>query len=162
MLDQISRTAQNTIARIRADDWLPAELAVEVCDALAEALGSKRAVEFWRDVVYDSWVGGLLEPLLARNNSGSADGPKHGLLTLAPAAWSLSARDCGEVVLVGDSDGRARLEARDLPPYVRESPGIQAMYAGALEAMLAFSRLSASVEIQAEGDQPLAFRLEFH
>lgn len=159
VLDKISRAAQNTIARTRADDWLPAALAVEVCDALAGALGSERAVEFWRDVVYDSWVGGLLEPLLAGDSSPK--GPRHGLLTLAPAAWSLSARDCGQVVLVDDGDGRVRLEARDLPPLVRESLGIQVMYAGALKAMLAFSRLSASVEIQAEGDAPLAFRLEF-
>jgi hypothetical protein len=160
VLDKISRATQNTIARIRADDWLPAALAVEVCDALAEALGSERAVEFWRDVVYDSWVGGLLEPLLAKSGD-SGEGRKHGLLTLAPAAWSLSARDCGQVVLVDDVEGRVKLEARGLPPAVRQSLGIQVMYAGALQAMLAFSRLSASVEILAEGDQPLAFRLKF-
>jgi hypothetical protein len=161
VLDKISRTAQDAIARTRADDWLAVALAVEVCDALFESLGSEPAVEFWRDVVYDSWVGGLLEPLIASSNAPGGGGPKHGLLTLAPAAWSLSARDCGQVVLVDDSDGRVRLEARGLPPLVRDSPGIQVMYAGALKAMLAFSRLSASVEIQAEGDQPLAFRLLF-
>lgn len=160
VLEKVSRATQNTIARTRADDWLPAALAVEVCNALVDALGSERAVEFWRDVVYDSWVGGLLEPLLA-NGGGGPGGARHGLLTLAPAAWSMSARDCGQVVLVDDGDGRVRLEARDLPPDVRESLGIQVMYAGALQAMLAFSRLSASVEIQAEGDRPLAFRLEF-
>lgn len=168
VLDKISRTAQDTITRTRGDDWLPAALAVEVCDALVECLGPERAAEFWRDVVYDSWVGGLLEPLLASSRRSAADGsskdssgPKHGLLTLAPAAWSLSARDCGQVVLVDDDDGKVRLEARDLPKSVRDSAGIQVMYAGALKAMLAFSGLSASVEIQAEGDQPLAFRLLF-
>lgn len=162
MLDKISRPAQDAIARLRGEDWLPAELAVEVCDALVEGLGPERAVEFWRDVVYDSWVGGLLEPLLASRRSAS-DGAagSHGLLTLAPAAWSLSARACGQVVLVEDAEGRVRLEARDLPQPIRDSAGIQVMYAGALKAMLAFSKLSASVEIQAAGDQPLAFRLEF-
>jgi hypothetical protein len=161
VLDKISRTTQDAIGRTRGDDWLAAELVVEVCDALVEALGSERAVDFWRDVVYDSWVGGLLEPLIASSNGPGGKGPKHGLLTLAPAAWSLSARDCGQVVLVDDGEGPVRLEARDLPKNVRDSAGIQVMYAGALKAMLAFSKLSASVEIQAEGDQPLAFRLEF-
>lgn len=159
VLDRISRTAQDTITRTRGDDWLPAALTVEVCDALVESLGPERAAEFWRDVVYDSWVGGLLEPLL--KGSSESSGPKHGLLTLAPAAWSLSARDCGQVVLADDGDGKVRLEARDLPKSVRDSAGIQVMYAGALKAMLAFSGLSANIEIQADGDQPLAFRLEF-
>jgi hypothetical protein len=161
VLDKISRTAQDTIARTKSDDWLPVALAVEVCDALVESLGAERAVEFWRDVVYDSWVGGLLEPLIASSSAPGGSGAKHGLLTLAPAAWSLSARDCGQVMLVDDGDGRVRLEARDLPKTVRDSLGIQVMYAGALKAMLAFSRLSASVEISAEGYKPLAFRLVF-
>lgn len=167
VLDRISRTAQDTITRTRGDDWLPAALTVEVCDALVESLGPERAAEFWRDVVYDSWVGGLLEPLLASSRRSAAEEasessePKHGLLTLAPAAWSLSARDCGQVVLADDGDGKVRLEARDLPKSVRDSAGIQVMYAGALKAMLAFSGLSANIEIQADGDQPLAFRLEF-
>lgn len=156
VLDQLSRTTQNTIARTRSDDWLAIEFAIEVCDALADALGSERAVEFWRDVVYDSWVGGLLEPLIA-----SARGSNKNALALAPAAWALSAQDCGEVVIVDDDSGRLRLEARGLPSNVRNSPGVQAMYAGALKAMLAFSKLSASVEILAEGEGPLAFKLEF-
>lgn len=155
VLDQVSRTTQNTIARTRSDDWLPIALGIEVFDALVDALGTERSVEFWRDVVYDSWVGGLLEPLIASMNEGGL-----GLITLAPAAWSISARDCGEVLVVGDGD-RVRLEARGLPPIVRESSGIQVMYAGALKAMLEFSKLSASVAIEAEGAGPLAFRLEF-
>jgi hypothetical protein len=163
VLDKIPRSTQNTIARTRSDDWLDMELAIEVCDALVEALGNEAAVEFWRDVVYDSWVGGLLGPLVnGRHDTDGSDGeqaPTLGLLNLAPAAWSLSARDCGEVVLVEDDNGRVRLEARDLPPRVRDSIGIQVMYAGALKAMLAFSKLSASVEIVASGDGPIAFKL---
>jgi hypothetical protein len=161
VLDQISRESQDAIARTRGEDWLPAAISVEVCDALVDVLGNERAVEFWRDVVYDSWVGGLLEPLIASSNAPGGMGPKRGLLALAPAAWSLSARNCGQVVLVDDGSGRVQLEARDLPPNVRDSLGIQVMYAGALKAMLAFSKLSASVEIQAEANRPLAFRLEF-
>jgi hypothetical protein len=161
VLDQVSRETQDMIARARGDEWLPVPHAVEVCDALVDALGNERAVEFWRDVVYDSWVGGLLEPLIASMSGPGSKGPKHGLLALAPAAWSLSARNCGQVELVDDGGGRVRLEARDLPSVVRESFGIQVMYAGALKAMLAFSRISANVEIQAEAGRPLAFRLEF-
>ncbi len=155
VLDRISRTTQNAIARARSDDWIPAPLAVEVCDALAHVLGAERAADFWRDVVYDSWVGGLLEPLITSVNEG-----RLGLIGLAPAAWSLSARDCGEVVIVSGA-GRVRLEARGLPQLVRESVGIQVMYAGALEAMLTFSKLSVNVEIEAGDVGPLAFRLEF-
>ena len=77
VLEKVSRATQNTIARTRADDWLPAALAVEVCNALVDALGSERAVEFWRDVVYDSWVGGLLEPLLA-NGGAYGSPPRNG------------------------------------------------------------------------------------
>jgi hypothetical protein len=156
LLERIDRTTQNQISRTRSDEWLPVAAAVTVSDALVEVLGPKRAVAFWSDVVYDSWVGGLLEPLV--NNMGS---DPLGLIALAPAAWSLSAQHCGEVVVVGDSSGRVRLEARNLPPEVRDSPGIQAMYAGALEAMLAFSKLAAKVEVDASGTGPIAFHLQF-
>ncbi len=157
VLDGISRTTQNAISRTRSDDWLLAEQVIEVCDALVNALGAKPAFEFWRDVVYDSWVGGLLEPLLPTMKEGGL-----GLLTLAPAAWELSARDCGEVVVVPDEAGRVRIEARNLPAVVRDSLGIQTMYAGALKAMMMFSKLSADVEISADGEGPLAFRLVIH
>jgi len=156
VLDQLSRTTQNAIAKTRSDDWLPIDRGLEVFNALVGVLGPERAVDFWRDVVYDSWVGGLLEPLI----TGARDSGKS-TLTLAPEAWALSARDCGEIVLVHGEDRSLRLEARDLPPQLRESLGLQVLFAGALKAMLAFSKLDASVEIDAEGEGPLAFKLVF-
>ena len=156
LLERIDRATQNLIARTRSDEWLAIDQALTVCDALVAVLGPKRAVGFWSDVVYDSWVGGLLEPLV-----GKAGGDPLGLVSVAPAAWALSARDCGEVVVVPNPGGGVRLEARDLPPEVRDSLGIQAMYAGALEAMLSHSKLDARVKIHAEGDGPIAFELLF-
>jgi hypothetical protein len=162
ILDAISRKTQNAISRARSDEWLPVEHAIEVCDALVAALGAERAVEFWCEVVYDSWVGGLLEPLGGKLRGDEDEDElrerNEGVLALAPAAWSMSARDCGEIVATRDENGRLQLEARNLPKQVRESEGIQVMYAGALKAMLAFSKLSASVEIIDEDDR-LAFSL---
>lgn len=162
-LDLISRATKNAIARARSDEWLPVEHAIEVCDALVSVLGAERAVEFWRDVVYDSWVGGLLESLGGKlredSDEDTLERRNDGVLALAPAAWTMSARDCGEIVARRD-DGGMQLEARDLPRQVLASEGIRVMYAGALKAMLAFSGLSASVEI-IENDDDLAFSLTF-
>ncbi len=155
VLDTISRAAQNAIARLRSDDWLPAEYAVEVCEALLRVLGAEQTVEFWADVVQDSYAGGLLEPLIHQIRSGGASN----LLDLAPQAWELSARNCGRVALVV-GQGPLRLEARDLPPQVRDSLGIQAMFAGALRAMLSFSKLDAAVRFRTDApDGSIAFEL---
>jgi hypothetical protein len=170
ILDTITRATQNAIARARADEWLSVEYTIEVCDTIVEVLGTEQAIEFWRDLVYDSWVGGLLEPLSANLESGATVGSEpdedqlreryKGVLALAPAAWLMSARDCGEIVVATDKPGSMRLEARNLPPMVRVSEGIRAMYAGAIKAMLAFSRLSTNVEIINSTDN-LAFSLTF-
>ncbi|PRQ07605.1 hypothetical protein [Enhygromyxa salina] len=171
ILDTITRATQNAIARARADEWLSVEYSIELCDTLVDVLGAERAVEFWRDLVYDSWVGGLLEPLSAGLHSTPdlGDGAEteqleqrnQGVLALAPAAWSMSTRDCGEIVVAADEDaGSMRLEAHNLPPIVRVSEGIQVLYAGAVKAMLAFSKLSTHVEIDTSGDT-LAFSLTF-
>jgi hypothetical protein len=158
--EKIPRATQNEIARARADEWLEAEHAVAVCDALVEVLGPDRAFEFWRDIVHDSWVGGLLVPLASklRPDQDEARALGEGVLSLAPAAWSMSARDCGEVVARRDDAGRLQIEARDLPPAVRASVGIRVMYAGAVKGMLGFSRLSADVEIL-DRDDVFAFKL---
>jgi hypothetical protein len=170
ILDTITRATQNAIARARADEWLSVEFTIEVCDTLVDVLGADQAVEFWRDLVYDSWVGGLLEPLTSGLESSAPAGGAPdaeqlrqrnlGVLALAPAAWSMSARDCGEIVVAANEAGSMRLEARNLPPMVRISEGIQVMYAGAIKAMLAFSQLSTHVEIIGSGDA-LAFSLTF-
>jgi hypothetical protein len=155
ILDTISRNAQNTIARLRSDDWLPAEYAVEVCDAIHGALGPEPTVEFWTEVVSDSYVGGLLEPLV---NDLRYGGAAH-MLDLAPKAWELSARNCGRVVLVAEA-GRLQLAARELPQLVRDSMGIQAMFAGALRAMLGFTKLEAKVRVRTDSpDGAIAFEL---
>ena len=161
MTDAIPRRNRNAIARARSDEWLDVEHTLAVCDALVEVLGAERAVEFWRDFVYESWVGGLLEPLAESLRSGMDEGERsarRSLLELAPAAWSMSARECGEIVVTRAPDGRVQLEARELPPSVRVSQGLRMLYAGALKAMLEFSRTRASVEIVDDADQ-LAFRV---
>jgi hypothetical protein len=171
ILDTITRATQNAIARARADEWLSVEYTIEVCDTLVEVLGAEKAVEFWRDLVYDSWVGGLLEPLSSSLQSspdpaGAEPDAEQlrqrnkGVLALAPAAWLMSARDCGEIVVASDETGSMRLEARNLPPIVRVSEGIHVMYAGAIKAMLAFSRLPTRVEIIGSSED-LAFSLTF-
>jgi hypothetical protein len=160
MGEKVSRTTQNAIARARADEWLEVEHCIEVCDALVEVLGAERAFEFWRDIVHDSWVGGLLGPLAnkMRPAEGEVQAIGQGVLALAPAAWLMSARNCGEIVAQRDADGRVQLEARNLPASVRASVGIKVMYAGAVKGMLGFSGLSANVEIL-ESDGVFAFKL---
>lgn len=160
MTDKISKETQNAIAKARADEWLPAEYAIEVCDALVEVLGAERAFEFWRDIVHDSWVGGLLGPLANKMKpaEGEVRAIREGVLALAPAAWLMSARNCGEIVAERDDDGRLQLEARNLPPAVKASQGIRVMYAGAVKGMLGFSGLSADVEML-ESDDMFAFKL---
>ena len=158
LTEAIPQRHRNAIARARSDEWIDVEHTLAVCDGLVEILGTERAVEFWRDFVYDSWVGGLLEPLADNLRKHEGDAAKRNLLELAPAAWSMSARDCGEIAVTTDDRGRVQLEARDLPPQVRASQGIRTMYAGALKAILEFARARASVEIVDDGEQ-LAFRL---
>jgi hypothetical protein len=160
MSEKISRATQNAIARARADEFLAVEHAIEVCDTLVEVLGPDRAFEFWRDIVHDSWVGGLLVPLASklRPDQDEVKAIGEGVLSLAPAAWSMSARDCGEIVARRDDEGRLQIEARDLPPAVRASIGIKVMYAGAVKGMLGFSRLSADVQIL-DRDDVFAFKL---
>lgn len=160
MLEKIPRDTQTAIAKARADEWLPAEHTVAVCDALVDVLGPERAFEFWRDIVHDSWVGGLLGPLANKMKpaEGEVQAIGEGVLALAPSAWLLSARHCGEIVAERDQDGRLRLEARDLPETVKTSNGIRVMYAGAVKGMLGFSGLSADVEIL-DRDDVFAFKL---
>jgi hypothetical protein len=143
LLDAIPRETQNAIAHGRPDEWLPAEHAIAVCDALLQQAGVDEAVEFWRTIVFDSYAGGLLEPLIVGLNEDTD------LLELAPKAWELSACNCGRVGVVLGSSG-LRLEAHDLPPGMRESQGIQAMFAGAVRAILAFSKLEAQIRFDAE------------
>ncbi|MFV8753332.1 hypothetical protein ACNOYE_22515 [Nannocystaceae bacterium ST9] len=142
-MDAIPRETQNAIAHARPDEWLPAEHAIVVCDAILQQLGVDEAVEFWRTIVFDSYVGGLLEPLI----TGLRDDTD--LLGLAPKAWELSACNCGRVEFVASPTG-LRLEARELPAGMRESQGIQAMFAGAVRAILAFSKLDAQIRFDAE------------
>lgn len=143
LLDAIGRETQNAIAHARPDEWLPAEHAIRVCDTIQDQLGVDEAVEFWRTIVFDSYAGGLLEPLIVGLNEDTD------LLELAPKAWELSACNCGRVVVAPSSTG-LRLEARDLPPGMRESLGVQAMFAGAVRAILAFSKLEAQIQFDAE------------
>ena len=125
---------------------------------------------FWRELVHDSWVGGLLEPLAHELRAESVDSEAErdgdaepeapaSLLVLAPAAWAMSTRDCGEVVVVDDGQGRIELDARGLPTMIRDSIGIRTLYAGALQAMLRFSKLSARVKVE-DDDKRLAFVLQ--
>jgi len=166
LLDAIPRKTRNTIARTSGTQWLPAEVAIEICDALVEILGPEPSVEFWRELVHDSWIGGLLEPLARELRAETEDAAPAeaeiaapaSLLNLAPAAWAMSSRDCGEIVVVDKGDGRIELEARDLPESVRHSQGIRSLYAGALQAMLRFSKLSARVRVE-DNDDRLAFVL---
>jgi hypothetical protein len=159
VLDAIPKPTQDAIARAKSDGWLPAEHAVTVCDALEAGLGAEKAVNFWTEAVQDSYAGGLLGPLIDKLRHGEL---AHGLLDLASEAWQLSARDCGRVVLVLDENSRVKLEARDFPVMVRDSKGIQAMFAGALRAMLSFSKLAADVEVVTdETSGSIAFKLSF-
>jgi hypothetical protein len=143
LLDAIPRETQTAIAHGRPDEWLPAEHAIIVCDTIQQQLGVEQSVEFWRTIVFDSYAGGLLEALIVGLNEDSD------LLGLAPAAWDLSASNCGHIAVVPSRTG-LRLEARELPPGMRESLGIQAMFAGAVRAILAFSKLEAQIEFDAD------------
>lgn len=143
LLDAIPRATQLAISQGRVDEWLPAQHAVNVCDALLQVLSLDETIEFWRAIVFDSYAGGLLESLLTSPDEQTD------LLGLAPKAWQLSAIHCGEIVVVPASGG-LRLEARNLPPHLRESKGIQAMFAGAVRAILAFAKIDAGIRFDAE------------
>ena len=143
LLDAIARETQTAIAQAKADDWIPSEHALRVCDAIEQQLGVDEAVEFWRAIVFDSYAGGLLEPLIVEMRENTD------LLGLAPKAWELSASNCGRIEVLPAAGG-LRLEAHGLPPGMRESLGIQAMFAGAVRAILALSKLDAQVRFEAK------------
>lgn len=158
VLDAIPEDTRGTIAGAKRSDYLPATHAVAVCEGLISVIGTDRAVDFWETVVGDSYAGGLLEPLITKMRRDELD---FGLIGLASDAWALSTRDCGKVGLAPSRDGKVRLEAQGLPDYVRDSAGIQAMFAGTLRAMLAFSKLRASVEVSTDNaDGSIAFELK--
>ncbi len=157
LLDSIPYATNEAISHSLPDEWLPAEHAIAVCDAVLTQLGIAEAVEFWQAIVLDSYAGGLLEDLVI----GMRDAKTSDLLGLAPSTWELSARNCGQIEVVPSSTG-LRLEGRGFPAGLRDSRGIQAMFAGAVQAMLSFSKLDAELDFQANlPEGAIGFELRF-
>ncbi len=138
------RVTAGNLALIRETSsvaWLPAEVFIEVCDAILAVLGEAAAREFWTDLMRDSYDHGMLKPLtmLAQFSLGRTGASR--LLRTAPHAWALSARACGSIELTGEEDAAAdargmRLRSVDLIPGILHSKGFTCVFYGACRAML--------------------------
>ena len=114
----IPEDVQNKVRRGRDADWIPLEEAVVVAEAIATALGDEGMVDFWAELIADSYAGGLFRQLVAKAINIGSDGTR--LLKLAPQAWALSSRDCG-VVVTEKSDTGISVRSQDFPEAVRRS-----------------------------------------
>lgn len=149
----IPENVQNTVRRGRDADWIPLDDAVVVAEAIADALGDEGMVDFWAELIADSYAGGLFRQLVAKAINIGSDGTR--LLKLAPQAWALSSRDCG-VVVTEKSDTGISVRSQDFPAAVLRSAAFDALFRGALTAMGAFGKQRPKIETD-HGDEGFVY-----
>jgi hypothetical protein len=156
ILAAIPAETQEQVRALGTADFIAVEHTVFILDAMQAALGEEAMIEFWVDAVRDSYAGGLFAQLVLRAATLGGDGTR--LLKLAPQAWGLSSRNCGEVKSLTLGNGEYRLYSDDFPPQVVASPGFASMFIGAIKAMLVVTRTKGEV-VAEPAERGLAFRV---
>ncbi len=146
---------QNEVRRGRDTDWIELDKAVTVAEAIAAGLGDEGMVDFWAELIADSYAGGLFRQLVAKAINIGSDGTR--LLKLAPQAWGLSSRDCGVVVTEKTETG-VTVRSQDFPEAVLRSGAFDALFRGALTAMGAFGKRRPEI-ITAHGDEGFVYQV---
>ncbi len=153
--ERVGNGRWESIRAIGLDDWIAFDDMLRLCDAICEALGDEGSREFWTALMLDTYDTGLLQPMAAgvrASHEGAAAAEQ--LLRMAPAAWGLVTRGCGEIELVDDGSGRLRLASGSLLPEVVRSRGIQALFIGACQSMLDQFRARARIDVAVDADAP--------
>lgn len=134
LLDQLA-DLRTEVRKASIFDWLDGELHIALADAIVAVLGRGRAIEFWRDVMLDAFSRALLRPIV----SGAIaihGGTPEAMLRMSPRAWSLVAKNGGEISVDADRTARrAVITFRRLPRIMADSPGLLAFFEGALTAV---------------------------
>ncbi len=147
----LARVSNETLERIKSlgnADWLPLDETLPVLDALHAAIGDDdEFVEFWRELIFDSYAGGLFSQLIKKAATMAGDGKR--LLKLAPQAWALSTTKCGVVDVSQDDQGRLRLTSQGFPDAVLQSRPFSLLFKGALLGMIGFVGGQGSVDYEA-------------
>lgn len=129
------------VARARAEvreasifDWIDAATHVGIVNGVSESLSRERAVAFWQDLVFDGFGRTLLRPLVQGALGLHGNTPKS-LVRMAPRAWSLISRDCGNMsVELERSPTEIVIELADTPSVVSASTGMLQFLEGGLLA----------------------------
>jgi len=136
----LARVPADTLDRIRDlgnADWLSLDDTLPVLDALHAALADdEEFVEYWRELIFDSYAGGLFSQLIKKAATLGGDGKR--LLKLAPQAWALSTTKCGVVDVARDEDGSLSLRSQGFPTSILESKPFALLFKGALLGMIEF------------------------
>ena len=137
------------VREVASPDWLPANDFVAICEAIHGVLGEDATRVFWTDLMRDSYDHGLLKPLtmLAQQSPGSAAAIR--LLAMAPQAWRLSSRACGDIEMIeaAEEDGRSRFRGVDLIPEILHSRGFICVFYGTCKAMLELFKSRGEVRV---------------
>ncbi len=163
--ERVGEAATASVRKASSLDWIPVRLTLDICDAILTVLGEEGARNFWAELMFDSYDRGLLKPLtaIARDGIEGTNGPA-ALLKMAPRAWALSSRGCGEIKLV-TRPGASELElsSESLLPVIIRSRGFHCVFWGACRAMLDQFRTPGTVEVTRESDgetERLIYRVE--
>ena len=146
--ERVGNDRWEAIRAVGVDAWLPLSDMIQLCDAIVEVLGEGPSREFWTALMLDTYDSGLLRAMAAgvrASHEGAAAAGQ--LLRLAPAAWAMVTRACGDIDLVEDEGGRLRLGSGSLLPEVVKSRGIQALFLGACQSMLDQFRARARIDV---------------
>jgi len=116
--------------------WAPADVLLDLDQALVDVLGARGARELWCDNLLEAMDSALLRPIISTSLRLYGDSPAS-LLRMAPRIHGLVSDGCGLLELDRATDGAVDLTLRGMPPALRERPGFRRAYVASCEASLA-------------------------
>jgi hypothetical protein len=124
-------------------DWMPADPFARLTGIVAEKLGERGALVFWKRSMLVSLSRAFLMPLKigAISLYGKAPGS---LIKMAPRAWSLLMKDCGGCTTLDASPASVLLRFSDLPFALRVR-SMMHVWAGGCDACLEETGFEGSV-----------------
>jgi hypothetical protein len=145
----LARLRPESLARLRAAawlEWLPLEIDLELCVAIADTLGSEVDRERSRLCVLNCCETPLLRPFLRGADMLFGFSPA-GLIATIPRAWPTVYRNAGLMRYEVDGGLRRVLFYEDVPPAVIGSRQYLEAIAGALEAVFELCKVDGSVSL---------------
>jgi len=132
--------------------WAPAEVLLDLDEALVDVLGRVGARELWCDNLLEAMDSALLRPIISTSLRLYGDSPAS-LLRMAPRIHGLVCQGCGVLELDRVGEGEVDLTLRGMPPAIRDRAGLRRAYLASCDASLARLGLHGEVvEVDAELD----------